>query len=157
MRSILALCVIVLLMSADARAQGDGRDWNQVHDPYVGGIGVSAGASSGSGLSVRWPALPQTMFTLTGAVWGKSGEIQWNAGVEAHYILRQSGRTRFYVGPSMAYYQMNGNEDWNIGAGVGVERLLWPRWALKLDLTFTWMSGEEAIYPLPQAGLIFYW
>jgi hypothetical protein len=97
------------------------------------------------------------MFTLTGAAWGKSGEVQWNTGLEAHYILRQAGRSRLFAGPSIAYYQLDGNKDWNIGAGVGIEHLLWPRWALKLDVSFTWVSGEEAIYPLPQAGLIFYW
>lgn len=157
MRILFVVSALLILGVSDARAQGDGRDWNQVHDPYVGGIGAGFGASSGSGLAVRWPALPQTMFTVTGAAWGKSGEIQWNAGLEAHYILRQHGRTRLFTGPSLAYYQIDDNKDWNLGAGVGIEFLLWPRWAFKADVSFTWISGEESIYPLPQVALIYYW
>ena len=97
------------------------------------------------------------MFTATGAAWGKSGEIQWDLGLEAHYVLRQAGRTRLFVGPSAAYFALDGDSIWNFGAGVGIEFLLWTRWALKLDLSFTWLGEEEAVYPLPQAGLLFYW
>jgi hypothetical protein len=157
LRTIFFATVLVALLATGARAQDDARDWNQAYDPYVGGIGLNFGASSGSGLAVRWPALPQTMFTLTGAAWGKSGEIQWDAGLEAHYILRQAGRSRLFAGPSLAFYQLDGNKDWNLGAGVGIEYLLWPRWAFKGDVSFTWMSGENSIYPLPQVGLIYYW
>jgi hypothetical protein len=157
LRTILIVITALALLAAPASAQEDGRDWNQAYDPYVGGLGVTLGASAGSGLSIRWPALPQTMFTATGAAWGKSGELQWDLGLEAHYILRQAGRTRLFVGPSAAFYQTDENEDWNIGAGVGLERLLWPRWSLKLDLSFTWLQGEDSIYPLPQVGLIYYW
>ena len=42
---------------------------------------------------------------------GKSGEVQWNTGLEAHYILRQAGRSRLFAGPSIAYYQLDGNND----------------------------------------------
>lgn len=153
---IFALCIVAVTASS-ALAQGAGRDWSQARDPYVGGIGLNFGASSGSGLALRWPALEQTMFTLTGSAWGKSGEIQWDLGLEAHYVLRQAGTTRLFVGPSVAFYDFNDHSDWNFGAGVGVEQLLWSRWALKVDLSFTWLTGEDAIYLLPQAGLLYYW
>ena len=157
MRSILIAVSIVVISATVASAQGGGRDWSQSRDPYVGGVGLNFGASSGGGLAFRWPALPQTMFTVTGAAWGKSDEIQWDLGLEAHYILRQAGATRLFVGPSAAFFQFDDHSDWNLGAGVGIEYLLWPRWAFKVDLSFTWLSGEDAIYPLPQAGLIYYW
>lgn len=158
MRILLPVLLVALLCTRDAAAQSrPGLDWNQDYDPYYGGLGLNFGASSGSGLAIRWPALPQTMFTATGVAWGKSGELQWDLGLEAHYILRQAGRTRLFVGPSAAWYQLDGNGEFNFGAGVGVEFLLWPRWALKCDVTFTWLGSKEAVYPLPQAGLIFYW
>lgn len=157
MRSLLIALVVVAVLGAEASAQDATRDWNQEHDPHVGAIGLNFGASSGTGLAFRWPALPQTMFTATGAAWGKSGEIQWDLGLEAHYILRQAGRTRLFVGPSAAYYALDGDSIWNFGAGVGIEFLLWTRWALKADLSFTWLGEEEAVYPLPQVGLLFYW
>ena len=93
MRILFVVSALLILGVSDARAQGDGRDWNQVHDPYVGGIGAGFGDS----------------------------------------------------------------KDWNLGAGVGIEFLLWPRWAFKADVSFTWISGEESIYPLPQVALIYYW
>lgn len=157
MRRTLLTILICTVAWSEATAQDTSRDWNQDYDPYYGGVGLNFGASSGVGLAFRWPALPQTMFTATGAAWGKSGQIQWDAGLEAHYILRQAGRTRLFVGPSVAYYQLDGDGTVNIGAGVGLEYLLWPRWSFKCDMSFTWLGSEEAIYPLPQAGLLFYW
>lgn len=157
MRSIIIALSLVACFATGAVAQGGGRDWSQPADPYVGGIGLNLGASSGSGLAVRWPALPQTMFTLTGAAWGKSDGMRWDLGLEAHYVLRQAGSTRLFAGPSFAYYDLDSHTDWNLGAGVGIEKLLWPRWSLKLDLSFTWLSGEEAVYPLPQVGILYYW
>jgi len=155
--ALLTLILTLGLTGTDCQAQADTRDWNQDYDPYFGALGLNFGASSGSGLAFRWPALRQTMFTATGAAWGKSGELQWNFGLEAHYILRQAGRTRLFVGPSSAYYQLDDDGIWNIGGGVGLEILLWPRWALKMDVSFTWLGEEEAVYPLPQAGLLYYW
>ena len=156
-RMLLTLVCLVALGVIPAHAQMDGRDFSQARDPYIGGIGVNFGASSGSGLALRWPAFPQTMCTLTGAAWGKSGEVQWDLGLEAHYILRQAGASRLFVGPSAAFYQFDDHSDWNVGAGVGVEKLMWSRWVLKVDLSFTWLSGEDAVYPLPQVGLLYYW
>jgi len=157
LRNSILAAVLVALFAGTACAQDDGRDWNQPYDPYVGALGLGVGASSGSGLAIRWPAFPQIMCTATGAAWGKSGEIQWDMGLSAHYILRQAGKSRLFVGPSTAIYQLDGERDWNLGAGVGIEYLLWPRWSLQLDLSFTWLSGEDAVYLLPQAGLLFYW
>ena len=52
MRTIFIAIAIPALLVPTARAQeGDGRDWNQAYDPYVGGLGVTLGASAGSGLS----------------------------------------------------------------------------------------------------------
>ena len=45
----------------------------------------------------------------------------------------------------------------NAGFGVGVERLIGDRWALKLDLDFTYEGDDGDIRPWPQAGLFFYW
>jgi hypothetical protein len=157
LRSILFTLGLALLLVVPAAAQSQGRDWSQARDPYVGGIGLNLGASAGSGLAFRWPALRQTMFTLSGAAWGKSGEVQWDLGLESHYVLRQAGATRLFVGPSAAFYQFDDHSDWNVGAGVGIEQLMWSRWALKVDLSFTWLSGESALYPLPQVGLLYYW
>ena len=156
MYRIIISTALLLLIAAPVQAQPRGLNWNQTHDPFVAALGLNSGASSGSGLAIRWPALPQTMFTVTGAAWGKSGEVRWDLGLETHYVLRQASRTRLFVGPSLAHYSFDDDSYWNIGAGVGLEILVWPRWAFKVDLSFTWLSDKDAVYPLPQAGLLYY-
>jgi hypothetical protein len=157
--SIVMLMAVFASMPARAYAQApQPSNWNQSYDPYVGAIGLALGYSGGSGLSLRWPALPQTMMSISGAVWGSSDDLTWNVGTELHYVLRQAGRTRFFFGPSVAAYSNDGDQspDVNAALGVGLELLISSRWAWKVDIGFTYLGGEDKIYPLPQTGLYFY-
>lgn len=153
---ILAL-VLAAGGTSPASAQSD-PNWNQSHDPYVAAFGLAAGASSGSGLAVRWPALPQAMFTLAGGVWGASQSLDWNVGLEAHYVLRQVARTRLFVGPSVAVYSDRDEDqhNFNVALGIGIEYLLAHRLALKADVGYTYLSDGEKLYPLPQLALFYY-
>lgn len=154
------LVLVALLASqpAPSQAQGAARNWNQSHDPYVAAIGLAAGLTSGSGLAVRWPALPQTMMSVAGGVWGGSDDLAWNVGVEAHFVLRQAGGMRFLAGPAVAMYSDDEDDEANVNTsvGIGLEYLLRPRIALKFDVGFTYLSDGDKVYPLPQAAFFFY-
>lgn len=158
MRHWLLSLLLVLVAAPVATAQEDRGNWNQDYDPHVAAIGLSAGLSSGTGLAVRWPALPQVMMSVAGGAWGDSDDLAWNVGVEAHYILRQVGRVRFFMGPAVAVYSDDEDDENNVNAsvGVGLEALLRPRVSAKVDLGFTYLSDDESVYPLPQAAIFFY-
>lgn len=155
MRRILASALLLLVLATPARAQSD---WSRDHDPYVAAIGLSAGLTSGTGLAVRWPLLPQVMASLAGGIWGTSDDLAWNTGFEAHYILRQAGRLRFFVGPAVALYSDRDEDDVdvNVSGGIGIEWLYADRVSFKVDLGFTYQSDDEETYPLPQAAVFFY-
>jgi hypothetical protein len=151
------VAVLLVCLPATAVAQTSG-NWNQSHDPYVAAIGLAAGLTSGSGLAVRWPALPQTMMSVAGGVWGGGDDLAWNVGAEAHLILRQVTRTRFFAGPAVGLYSDHKDQKTNVNLslGVGVEYLVWPRVSAKFDLGFTYLSDSQKVYPLPQVALFFY-
>lgn len=154
----LATLLLSACLVASAAAQQDRGSWNQDYDPHVVAIGLAAGMSSGTGLSIRWPAFPQVMMSLTGGALGNSDDLAWNVGVEAHYVLRQVGRLRFLAGPAFAIYSddTDGESNKNASLGVGIEYLVRSRLSAKVDLGFTYLSDREAVYPLPQAGLYLY-
>ena len=154
-----ALILGTLLVTAAEPVQAQERgNWNQDYDPHVAAIGLGLGFTSGTGLAVRWPALPQTMVSATGGAWGSSDDLRWNVGFELHTVLRQAGRTRFFVGPAIAFYSDDEDEETNtnISAGVGLEILIRPRVSAKVDLGFTWFSDTEDIFPMPQASIFYY-
>jgi hypothetical protein len=152
------ILLFVSLTGATAAFAQQDKNWNQSHDPYVAAFGLAAGASSGTGIAIRWPALPQTMATLAGGVWGATESLDWNLGLEAHYVLRQVASTRLFVGPAAAIYSNNDEDEYNVNVSlnIGVEYLLAPRFAIKGDIGFTYLSDNEKIYPLPQVALFYY-
>jgi hypothetical protein len=154
----LALIVPLALWPAAVRAEEAPGNWNQSYDPYVAAVGLAAGLTSGSGLAVRWPALPQTMMSVAGGIWGSGDDLAWNVGVEAHLVLRQSGRLRFLAGPALAIYSDDEDDEANVNTsvGIGLEYLIRPRFSLKFDVGFTYLSDGQKVYPLPQAALFFY-
>jgi hypothetical protein len=156
---ILVAVLSTLLLSGPARAQIDEQGhWNQDYDPHVAALGLAVGYTSGTGLALRWPAFPQTMMSLAGGAWGQSDELDWNLGAEAHYVLRQSGRTRVFLGPGIGAYSDHDADDTNVNVSlnVGFERLLQPRLSVKADIGFTYLGDDGAVYPLPQIAVYYY-
>lgn len=153
------LFVLSLLMAVPAAGQVDGRGhWNQEYDPHVAALGLSVGYTSGTGLALRWPAFPQTMMSVSGGAWGQSDDLDWNLGVEAHYVLRQAGRTRVFLGPAVGAYSDHDADDTNVNASfnVGVEVLVQPRVSMKADIGFTYLGDDASVYPLPQLAFYYY-
>lgn len=156
MRWAVVLLVASLAITATTDAQEP--DWNRDNDPYVAAMGLAAGYTSGTGLALRWPVLPQVMGGIAGGAWGKSEDLAWNIGFEMHYVLRQAGRTRALFGGGVGVYSDDADEqkDYNYSLGVGLEWLWKMRLALKFDVGFTYLGDHEKIFPLPQASLFYY-
>ena len=171
-----AVCAAVLAAFAllpvadDACAQGAVADWNDPADTMTIAVGLHYGRVGGTGLSFRFPLKWYVYLQPTGGIWSTSDRKRYNLGVMLHYILRQDQKLRLYLGLGAAYFYdrekvgVSGGQDvWetrkdtNWGAGVGIERLLGPRWALQIELDFIHYGDSGDITVTPQAGLYFYW
>lgn len=157
MRSMIVVLMLVLTVPVSAQVDTRGH-WNQDYDPHVAALGLAMGYTSGTGLAVRWPAFPQTMMSASGGAWGKSDELDWNFGLEAHYVLRQAGRTRIFLGPALGAYSDHDADDTNVNVSlnVGVELLVRPRVSVKADIGFTYLGDDASVYPLPQVAVYYY-
>ena len=88
----LALILGLTLLSAPEPAEAQERgNWNQDYDPHVAAVGLGMGFTSGTGLAVRWPALPQTMMSATGGAWGSSEDLRWKVIGEQMTMLGGKG------------------------------------------------------------------
>ena len=144
-------------------------DWNRLDDPMMGGIGLHMGKLGGAGLAIKYPLAWYLQLQAAGGVW-RQGDTRWhNLGFELHYILRQDDRLRLFLLGGAGYWHDEDRKDgpggeywdadshWNLGFGVGAERLMGDRWAVKADVDFTYQGDDDSITIWPQAGIMFYW
>ena len=159
LRLILISLSFFVALAHPVSAQGPQHgNWNDDYDPYIASLGLAVGYTSGTGIAVRWPALTQTMVGVAGGAWGKSSDLAWNLGCELHYVLRQVGRTRLFLGPGLGLLSDGKNDKTNVNVSlnIGVEMLMRSRVAFKADLGFTYLGKEETVYPLPQLAVLYY-
>jgi hypothetical protein len=165
---VAALTLAAGLLAATPAAAAP--DWNRLDDPMVGGIGLHVGKIGGTGLALKYPLKWYLQLQVAGGIW-RQGDTRWhNLGFEVHYILRQDDRLRlFLLGGAGYWHDEDRKEDnagqefwdessnWNLGFGVGAERLIGERWAVKADVDFTFQGDDDSITLWPQAGVLFYW
>jgi hypothetical protein len=164
-----AVLVVGVLAGLPATASAV-KDWNRTDDSLTYAVGLHAGKIGGTGLAFIVPANWFVHVQMTGGIWRTEADHRYNLGVELHYLLRQDPKLRLYLVTGVAYYShdkkreiLGGGEDWaldkstNAGFGVGIERLIGDRIAVKADLDFTYEGDSGDIRPWPQLGLFFYW
>lgn len=157
---------LALLLQAPASATPD---WNRLDDPLVSGVGLHVGKIGGTGLAFKYPPVWFLQFQAAGGLWHTTNHQRHNLGLEAHYLLRQDPRWRFFLLAGLGYsnhrervedasgHHWNDNPNWNSGFGVGLEYLKGDRWSVQVDLDFTYQDDDSSITVWPQAGLFFYW
>lgn len=128
-------------------------------------VGLQGGLATGSGLSVRTTMMNRFAFEATGFVWS-TGNIWWNLGLEAQYLLDQAFDHRFYALGGVGYYfHANDLKDntlsapFRIGVGIGYEWFFSPKACLAAEVPITFFpndGGKMTILPLPQLQLMFY-
>ncbi len=149
---------------------GSSKDWNNEHDTMKSAIGLHYGKLAGNGVSFRFPLQWWLYVQIGGGIWHTSDDQKHNLGFELNYILRQDAKLRLYVGAGMGFFYhrelvddsgsekiWSKSEDWNTGAGVGVEYLLGVRWALQGELNFAHIGESGDVKVVPQAGIHYYW
>jgi hypothetical protein len=146
------------------------KDWNNTEDPMVYAVGLHAGKIGGTGLAFVIPATWFLQTQVAGGIWNTQDSHRYNVGLEFHYLLRQDPKLRLFLVAGAAYSshdqrvtRPDATRGWDLdkstsaGFGVGVERLIGDRWAVKLDLDFTYDGDDGDVRPWPQAGVFFYW
>jgi hypothetical protein len=161
-----ALVVFVSIPPAGMASAQTVRDWNDPVDTLEGGIGLHYGIIGGHGLSFRLPISWYLYFQAAGGIWHTADHKQHNMGFQLHYLLRQDQRIRIYVGGGAGYFYDSNevqsevwqtDKNWNYGAGVGLEYLLWKRVGLQLDGDFAKHGNSGDITVIAQAGIHYYW
>ncbi|MCP4570935.1 MAG: porin family protein [bacterium] len=169
--TVVFAALALLALSGNVQAQHSPTpDWNNLSDPLKAGVGLHYGRVAGHGLSFRMPLRWYVYLQPTGGIWHSSDRKQHDLGVALHYVLRQDQRLRFFLGGGLAYFydnemseRVNGREvwvkdtDWNYGAGVGIERLVGPRWSVKVEADFIHYGDSGDTKVTPQVGVYYYW
>lgn len=171
-----ALTVLAFLLAlgsalpAAAAFRGDGRDWNRGGDTLTGAVGLHFGKIGGTGLSFRVPVEWFLYAQVAGGIWHTTDDQRHNLGLQLHYLLRQDSHLRLFTAVGAGFYhhrEKTGvdaggdvfvtDNDWNYGAGVGVEVLQGARWAWLVELDFVHEERTGNTTVSPQAGISYYW
>ena len=166
--SLSTLLITCLLMGvADVVVAQDyvGLDWNQTEDSLSSALGVHYGHMGGQGLAFNIPLTWFLQLQGAGGIWHAVDDKRHNFGASLHYILRQDQRLRLYLTSGLGYFYheeivsglWDTDENWNSGAGIGVEYLAGKRWSWQFDLAFIHESEDGEIKLFPQVGLFYYW
>lgn len=161
-----AILAAMLLLTPAGAVAGDVPDWNDSVDTLAGAVGLHYGKIGGHGLSFRLPIKWWLYFQVAGGVWHTSDKKQHNVGFQLNYLLRQDQRVRIYLTAGTAYFYKDEqirtdvwqtDDDWNVGAGVGLEYLVGRRWALQAEGDFAYHGDSSDITVIAQAGIHYYW
>lgn len=123
------------------------------------GVGLQAGQSTGLGVSTRLLFPNRMGFELNFGVISGSSKTSWDVGTEFQFKLDNSTTSRVYMLVGTAYYSFEDSRPVRLALGVGYEAVLSGKlaWNIEVPLTMRFGgTGSTEIYPLPQAGLIFY-
>ncbi len=160
-RTLLLLLVLLAVPAGPSLAQqAAARDWNRAGDTLEGAIGLHYGKLGGNGLSFRLPVRWYLYLQMGGGIWHTTDDQKHNLGVQLNYLLRQDDRLRLYIGGGVGYFYHREKvgssagqdlwhkvQDWNTGAGVGLQG----------ELDFVHTSDKGEIKVSPQVGVHYYW
>lgn len=167
-RIVVATLFCVLLgsgVSSSSAQDVAGLDWNQSGDTLASAVGVHYGNMGGQGLAFNVPLEWYLYVQAAGGVWHVNDDKRHNLGASLHYLLRQDQRIRLYLTGGLGYFYhkevqdgaWKTEENWNTGAGIGIEYLQGRRWSWQVDLAFIHESEDGDIMMFPQVGLFYYW
>lgn len=155
-----------LALNPDTASAQSVKDWNDPVDTLQGGIGLHYGIIGGHGLSFRLPISWYLYFQVAGGILHTGDHKQHNMGFQLHYLLRQDQRIRIYLGGGAGYFYDSNevqadvwetDKNWNYGAGVGLEYLIWKRVGIQFDGDFAKHGDSGDITVIAQAGIHYYW
>ena len=128
---------------------------------HVFGIGISAGAVSGIGLSFRHHFPARFSYQFTGGIIKADEKLSYAVGGEAQFDFTRKESERFFLALAAGYYYSgkSGENELDgplrIGLGVGAEVSLGGQVHASGEVLFSYFSDGNVL-PLPQVGLHYY-
>ncbi|MGA9115663.1 MAG: hypothetical protein WB626_02700 [Bacteroidota bacterium] len=127
----------------------------------VFGLGLSAGAASGVGLSFRHHLPGPWAYQLAGGIVSVDDRLLYDIGCSASFDIGRRAGARYFAAASAGYF-FSGSGGANrmrapgrAGLGVGGEFFLTGELQAQAEVLFTYFT-DGTVLPLPQAGLHYY-
>ena len=127
----------------------------------VYGLGFSAGAVSGIGLSFRHHLPTALSYQIVGGIIKADTKLYYDLGTEIQFDLVRGERTRFFAGGGVGYFYSgesgtnNLSGPFRVGLGIGGEFSHIQFLHLSVEGMFTFFS-DGTILPLPQISAHYY-
>ncbi len=127
----------------------------------VFGLGLSAGLTSGFGISFRQHFPSEFSYQFIGGIIKTDTRLHYNLGSEIQYDVFHGTTTRFFTSGGIGYFYSgeSGNNylsaPLRIGAGIGGEWSNIASFHIAGELMFTYFS-DGTVLPLPQLSAHYY-
>ena len=158
--SILLLCLFLFADFGLAQVTTSGLTKAENLDKTVYGLGFSASAASGLGVSFRAHLPSKSSFQGVFGIIKTSNKLYLSIGGEFQYDLVRGNLTRFYVsGATSFFYEGSGGNEiggpFRIGVGVGGEFNIRESFHVSVGGAFVYFS-DGTVLPLPQVSAHYY-
>ena len=127
----------------------------------INGLGLSAGAASGFGLSFRHHFPGDFSYQVIGGIIKDNKDLLYNIGGEGQYDFVRGETTRFFGSLALGYFyrgESGSNKlegPFRIGLGIGGELMKLQPFCIGGELLFTYFT-DGTILPLPQISAHYY-
>lgn len=160
MRSFLIAIFIVSIISFGKAQVAEPKQNTENIDKSVYGLGFSAGAASGYGLSFRHHLPGDFSYQIVAGVIKADNKTLYNIGGELQYDFVRGGTARFFGGAALGYFYKGSSSNelkgpFRIGLGIGGELRKLDPFYIAGELLFTYFT-DGTILPLPQISAHYY-
>jgi len=157
---ITALLLVAVVLISPAQVSVSGEATASQFGKTVFGLGFAGGPASGVGVSFRTHLPSKSSFQFVFGIIKANNRLSTSVGAEYQYDLVRGRSTRFFVGPSFAYFYSGANENemdapFRGGAGVGIEFAIQDALHMSAEGAFVFFS-DGTILPLPQFTVHYY-
>jgi hypothetical protein len=160
MKSLVIVFLIVNVISSGTAQIAEPKQNMENIDNSVFGLGFSAGAASGFGLSFRHHLPGDFSYQIIAGVIKADNKTLYNVGGELQYDFVRGGTARFFGGGALGYFYKGSSSNelkgpFRIGLGIGGELQKLDPFYIAGELLFTYFT-DGTILPLPQISAHYY-
>jgi hypothetical protein len=156
---LIAILVVIGFYEGTAQVAEPKQNTESI-DKSVYGLGFSAGAASGFGLSFRHHMPGDFSYQIVAGVIKADNKTSYNIGGELQYDFVRGGTARFFGDGAMGYFYQGSSSNelegpFRIGIGIGGELRKLDPFYIAGELLFTYFT-DGTVLPLPQISAHYY-
>jgi len=160
MRSFIFILIVVGTFSNTKAQVNEPKQNTEYIDRSVYGLGFSAGAASGFGLSFRHHLPGDFSYQIVAGVIKADNKTLYNVGGELQYDFVRGGTARFFGDGALGYFYKGRSSNeleapFRVGLGIGGELRKLDPFYIAGELLFTFFN-DGTILPLPQISAHYY-